>query len=380
MEPEPPPAAPEPHPAATASGVCPKCGHRAVDEHDPLIAENHCPKCGVVPEKYLARMAAGLETPSVGSAAEADYEPAGDDPPAGVKTRWAALIRTLLILAVLAGLCQAPLTIFQDYREKNVAIQRIVSDGQRFQSIPTYSHSLTFWIQTGVAAVLILVALMLYPMIRGTTWGEHRMGLLVVRRYDGADAHPLQRSLRLVGHLVNAILLGLPYLICYLSEDRLDLADLLSGTKTVQGRPRPRRPILVALRPLIVLAVVVGINWWLLRFQAQPPAMDPQRIETRLLQLGDLMDAERQLRGEVDHIQTCAQLVQAQRGALSFTEERKLHFFCQNPELRIDVGVWGYRIWYETGDDRAMVLRQGENEVELADLEELIRHNIYYGR
>ncbi len=97
------------------------------------------------------------------------------------------------------------------------------------------SHGISNFIWV-IAAILLVVNLLLFPLLRGQTVGKMITGLTIVNS-DGTDLRLggiLRRNV--MGYLITVATLGLGFLISGINSSGRALHDFLGGTVVVRGR------------------------------------------------------------------------------------------------------------------------------------------------
>jgi uncharacterized RDD family membrane protein YckC len=97
------------------------------------------------------------------------------------------------------------------------------------------SHGISNFIWV-IAAILLIVNLLLFPLLRGQTVGKMITGLTIVNS-DGTDLRLggiLRRNV--MGYLITVATLGLGFLISGINSSGRALHDFLGGTVVVRGR------------------------------------------------------------------------------------------------------------------------------------------------
>jgi len=97
------------------------------------------------------------------------------------------------------------------------------------------SHGISSFIWV-IAAILLIVNLLLFPLLRGQTVGKMITGLTIVNS-DGTDLRLggiLMRNV--MGYLITVATLGLGFLISGINSSGRALHDFLGGTVVVRGR------------------------------------------------------------------------------------------------------------------------------------------------
>jgi uncharacterized RDD family membrane protein YckC len=111
-----------------------------------------------------------------------------------------------------------------------------------------------------IALVLVVMFIMVFvPMRSGKTWGQKKMGLLVVDKSNQIARGFTPVILRLVGAGAAILTLGFAYLVPFIHPEKRSLADLISGTRQVQAGPPPKRPILSTLLPF-ALTILLSVT------------------------------------------------------------------------------------------------------------------------
>lgn len=87
-----------------------------------------------------------------------------------------------------------------------------------------------------IAAILLVVDLLLFPLLRGQTIGKMVTGLTIVNT-DGSDvrlAGIIKRNV--IGYFITAATFGLGFLLAGINSSGRALHDIIGGTTVVRGR------------------------------------------------------------------------------------------------------------------------------------------------
>ena len=123
--------------------------------------------------------------------------------------------------------------------------------------------------------LVVLFLMVLIPLKTGRTWGQKKMGLMVVNRENRIARGFVPVILRLISAGAAVATLGGVFLIALIHPNKKSLADLLSGTRQVRYSLAPKRPVSAVLVPFAlaaILSVVIAYPTGVLLTPPVPPA------------------------------------------------------------------------------------------------------------